>query len=104
MAVDVLCADAYAESEFAQRLNPCEIKPAFDKACCQLENRLGNSAASLCAISSSEARASIKQNRNVLFFAFRFLHEKFSRDAKSTIGCRRRGINRFGQHYGVIRD
>ena len=32
---------------------------------------------SSCAIFSGEALASIKRNRNVLFFAFRFLPERF---------------------------
>ena len=54
----------------------CETTPAYDSASCQLEKPLGNSATSLCAISSSEALPSIKQKGNVLSFAFRILLEK----------------------------
>ena len=53
---------ACGQSEFAQRLYSCETTPAYDRACCQLENRCGNSATSFCTISSREAVPSINSN------------------------------------------
>ena len=41
------------------RLYSWETTPAYDSASCELESRLGNSASSFCAISSSEALPSI---------------------------------------------